>query len=126
MPDLAAFQPKWGPPAEQLRAAIRAASTLGARTVRCVVGNQPERKENGPIEKHIDAMIGVCRAVRDQALGAGIKIAIENHKDLRAEGMRYLIEQAGPDYVGVCLDTGNPFWVIEDPLQTVEILALMP
>ena len=122
-PTSRAFQPKWGAAPEQLGAAVRAASILGAKSVRCVVGNQVERTENGPIEKHIDSMIGVCRAVRDQALRAGVKIAIENHKDLRAEEMRYLIEQAGPDYVGSCLDTGNPIWVLEDPLQTVEILA---
>lgn len=122
-PTSRAFQPKWGTAAEQLGLAIRVASVLGAKTVRCVVGNQVERTDNGPVEKHIQAMVGVCRAVRDQALRAGVKIAIENHKDLRAEEMRYLIEQAGPDYVGVCLDTGNPIWVLEDPLQTVEILA---
>ena len=123
-PTSRAFNPKRGGTApEQLGLAIRVAAILGATTVRCVVGNEVERKENGPIEKHIDAMIAVCRAVRDQALRAGVKIAIENHKDLRAEEMRYLVEQAGPDYVGVCLDTGNPILVLEDPLETVEILA---
>ncbi|HYM11469.1 MAG TPA: TIM barrel protein [Bryobacterales bacterium] len=122
-PTSRAFHPAWGTAEEQLALAIRCASILGARVVRCVVGNQVERAENGPIERHIDAMVRVCRAVRRQALEAGVKIAIENHKDLRAEEMRRLIEQAGPDYVGSCLDTGNPIWVVEDPLQTVEILA---
>jgi sugar phosphate isomerase/epimerase len=122
-PTSRAFNPKLGTPQHQLSLAIRAASILGAKSVRCVVGNEVERRENGPIEKHIDAMIQVCRSVRDQAMRAGIKIAIETHKELRAEEMKYLVEQAGPDYVAVCLDTGNPILVIEDPLQTVEILA---
>jgi sugar phosphate isomerase/epimerase len=122
-PTSRAFRASYGTPEEQLGLAIRAASTLGAASVRCVVGNEVERKENGPIEKHIEAMVKLCRKVRDQALRAGVKIAIENHKDLRAEEMKHLIEQAGPDYVGVCLDTGNPMLVLEDPLATVEILA---
>ena len=122
-PTSRAFQPKYGAAHEQLGLAIHVASLLGAESVRCVLGNQIERTANGPIERHIETLIGVCRAVRDQALRARVKIAIENHKDLRAGELRYLIEQAGPDYVGVCLDTGNPIPVIEDPLQTVETLA---
>jgi sugar phosphate isomerase/epimerase len=123
-PTSRAFHPKRGGTAEQqLEQAIRAAEILGARSVRCVVGNEVERKDNGPIEKHIEAMVAVCRKVRDRALRAGVKIAIENHKDLRAEEMKYLVEQAGTEYTGVCLDTGNPILVLEDPLQTVEILA---
>jgi len=118
-----AFQPQRGSGPEQLGLAIRVAEKLGATSVRCVVGNQVERTDNGPIEKHIEAMIAVCRAVRAQALQAGVKIAIENHKELRAEEMRRLVEDAGPDYVGVCLDTGNPIWVLEDPMQTLETLA---
>jgi len=122
-PTSSAFRPSYGTAEEQLGLAIRAAQILGASTVRCVLGNEPERKQNGPIERHIDAMIQLCRAVRDRALRAGVKIAIENHKDLRAGEMKHLVEQAGPDYVGVCLDTGNPILVLEDPLQTIEILA---
>ena len=122
-PTSRSFRRSYGTAEEQLGLAIRAAAILGATTVRCVIGNEPERKENGPVEKHIDAMIRLCRNVRDQAVRAGVKIAIENHKDLRAEEMKRLVEQAGPDYVGVCLDTGNPILVLEDPLQTVEILA---
>ncbi len=37
--------------------------------------------------------------------------------------MKELVQAAGPDYVGVCLDTGNPMLVLEDPLQTVEVLG---
>lgn len=122
-PTTRGFQAKRGTPAAQLGDAIRAAAILGTTVVRCVTGGRADRGENGPVERHIDAMIGVCRSVREQALRAGVKIAIENHQDLRAEEMRYLVEQAGQDYVGVCLDTGNPVVLMEDPLQTVEILA---
>jgi hypothetical protein len=33
-----------------------------------------------------------------------------------------LVEEAGRDFVGVCLDSGNPLWTIEDPHLTLETL----
>ena len=32
------------------------------------------------------------------------------------------MEEAGKDFVGVCLDSGNPLWTIEDPHLTLETL----
>ena len=64
------------------------------------------------------------KSVRPLALDLGVKIAIENHNgDLQAREVRNLIEEAGTDYVGSCLDTGNPMWAMEDPLLTLEILG---
>ncbi|HEY3109066.1 MAG TPA: sugar phosphate isomerase/epimerase, partial [Chloroflexota bacterium] len=65
------------------------------------------------------------RAVGPKAHAAGVKIAVENHGgvDLLARELRWLIEEAGPDYVGACLDTGNPAYGGEDPLLATEILA---
>jgi sugar phosphate isomerase/epimerase len=117
------FPSKYGTAPEQLGLAIHIAAALGSKSVRCVMGSGNLRFADGPLEKHVEAMIGVCRAVRDQALAAGVHIAIENHKDLRATEMRELIETAGRDYVGVCLDTGNPIEVLEDPMESVEVLA---
>ena len=66
----------------------------------------------------------VLRAVRSQALDAGVRIAVENHAgDMQAREVKTLIEEAGKDFVGSCLDTGNPMWVVEDPLLTLEMLA---
>ncbi len=114
---------RYGSPAEQLRFAIHYATILGSKSVRCVMGSGNLRREDGPIEKHVEAMLGVLREVRDDALRAGIKIAPENHKDLRATEMRAMIEEAGTDFVGCTLDTGNPMEVLEDPLETVEVLG---
>jgi sugar phosphate isomerase/epimerase len=62
--------------------------------------------------------------VRSQALDAGVRIAVENHAgDMQAREVKMLIEAAGKDFVGSCLDTGNPMWVAEDPLLTLEILG---
>ena len=114
---------KWGTPEDQLRLSIRIAKVLGSTSIRCVMGSQNLRAQDGPLEKHMDAMLRVMRGVRDDALEAGVKIAPENHKDMRATEMRALIEEAGTDFCGATLDTGNPIEVLEDPMETVEVLA---
>jgi sugar phosphate isomerase/epimerase len=54
----------------------------------------------------------------------GIKIGVENHAgDLQGWELRQLIDMAGPEYVGACIDSGNPLWVGEDPMVTLEHLA---
>ena len=64
------------------------------------------------------------KAVPSRALDEGVKIAVENHSgDMRARELKALIEEAGKDYTAACLDTGNPMWVAEDPLTTLEVLA---
>ena len=114
---------RYGPPAEQLRLSMRISKILGAKSIRCVMGSQNLRAEDGPVEKHIEAMIALFRSLREDALEAGVKLAPENHKDMRATEMRLLIEEAGTDIAGATVDTGNPMEVLEDPMETVEVLA---
>ena len=79
--------------------------------------------DRDPIERHMDAMAGLLKGMRARIMDAGLKIAIENHAgDMQARELKQLIEVAGKDYVGVCLDSGNPLWAIEDPHLTLETL----
>jgi sugar phosphate isomerase/epimerase len=75
------------------------------------------------IERLMEETIAVFRSVRAEAMDSGVKIALENHGDMQARELRALIEEAGPDLVRVCLDTGNPVWVVEDPYLSLETLA---
>jgi 3-oxoisoapionate decarboxylase len=52
-----------------------------------------------------------------------IRLAVENHKDLRADELLALLKRVGNDHVGVCLDTGNSIALLEDPMEVVETLA---
>jgi hypothetical protein len=52
-----------------------------------------------------------------------VKLAVEVHKDLLAWEFKELVEAAGKDYVGIYMDTGNPVFVLEHPLTTLETLA---
>ena len=78
-----------------------------------------------PLAEHIVECVGALRGVARLARDHGVMIAVENHGgvDLLARELIALVERAGPETVGVCLDTGNPPYAAEDPLLTVELLA---
>jgi 3-oxoisoapionate decarboxylase len=52
-----------------------------------------------------------------------VKIAIENHKDMQAWQAKQVIEAAGKDFVGSNLDIGNPTYLMEHPMTTLETLG---
>ena len=118
------FDPKQGTAEEQLTKAIEAATIVGSRIVRCVLGSSADRSGKLPIEAHIENTVKVLRNVKSRVTDAGLKVAIENHAgDMQAREVKSLIEAAGRDFVGSCLDSGNPLWTIEDPHLTLETLA---
>jgi len=100
------------------------AQALGSPLVRCVIASDRASLPKGvPPEAHLETILKILKAVRPQVLDAQVKIAIEVHKDFSAWEHRQLIETAGPDFVGSYLDTGNPVFMMEDPLTTVEELG---
>jgi sugar phosphate isomerase/epimerase len=102
---------------------ITMASAMGSPIVRCLHAGDREHLPPGPVEQHIETMIRLLKSVRTQAMDANVKFAIENHKDLQAWEMRQVIEGAGKEFAGSYLDTGNPVFVCENPLTTVEHLG---
>jgi len=105
-----------------LRKNIQRAKSMGSPIVRCVTAGD----RSGillPVERHIETIVKVLRAVKPQVVEANLKIAIEIHKDLQAWEHKILIDEAGRDFVGTYLDTGNPVFVMEDPMTTVETLG---
>jgi sugar phosphate isomerase/epimerase len=107
---------------EQIARMLAAAKLLRSPIVRCFLGTQADRRTG--IEGHIAETVKALKANRSRIMDAGVKMAIENHAgDMQARELKGLIEAAGPEYVGVCLDSGNPVWTIEDPHLTLETLA---
>jgi sugar phosphate isomerase/epimerase len=53
----------------------------------------------------------------------GIELAVENHKDWRADELLAILRRAGNNHVGICLDTGNSIALLEDPMDVIEALA---
>ena len=123
-PTATIFDPAKGTAVEQTTRMLHVANALGSAVLRCVLGSNADRHTEIPLETHIQGAIETCKAVRGLAIDLGIKLAIENHAgDLQGWELKGLIEQAGPEYVGACIDSGNPVWVGEDPLVTLEHLA---
>jgi 3-oxoisoapionate decarboxylase len=122
-PTSSSYGPKGKDPIEYILQGLRVASAVGSRGMRCFLGSRADRVGPLPLEAHIESTIKVFRAVRQQAMDLRVKIALENHGDLQAREMKMLIEEAGKDYVGSCLDLGNPFSVVEHPLVTMEVLG---
>ena len=123
-PTSRAFKKDWGTAEEHLRLGLRMARALGSPVFRVVLGTREDRKTPGGIEARIKDTVAVCKACRSQAVDSGVKIAIENHAgDMQAWELVNLVEEAGKDYVGVNLDSGNATWTLEDPLVSFEILG---
>jgi len=118
------FKKDWGTAEEHLSLGIQMAKALGSPAFRVVLGNGEDRKTPGGIEARIADTIKVLKSGRSKALDAGVKIAIENHAgDMQSWELASLVEQAGKDYVGVNMDSGNAAWTLEDPLESLEILG---
>lgn len=123
-PSSKSWSAKNGTPEEYLSRGIRAAHAIGATAMRCFMGSSADRRGTVPLEAHIENTVRELKKVRSLALDLGVKVAVENHSgDMQAWELRNLIEEAGKDFVGANLDTGNPMWVVEDPLVTLEILG---
>jgi len=121
-PGSTAFDSKAGTAEEQLSKVLKAAKLSGSKLVRAFLGTSADRP--GGIEARIEETAKVLRNSRSLAQDLGLKIAIENHAgDMQSRELKSLIELAGKDFVGACYDTGNPCWVLEDPLQALETLA---
>jgi 3-oxoisoapionate decarboxylase len=118
------FSAAKGSAVQQLTQMLHIAARFDSAAVRCFLGVNSDRRTATPLHSHIDATIATCQAVRPLALELGVKIALENHAgDLQAWELRQLIERAGPEYVGACIDSGNPLWVGESPFTTLDHLA---
>lgn len=123
-PTSSTFSDANGSATEQLTQMLHIAAHFGSPAVRCYLGSKADRHTPTPLQTHIDATIATCQSVRPLALDLGVKIAIENHAgDLQGRELKALIERAGPEYVGACIDAGNPLWVGESPFTTLDHLA---
>jgi len=120
-PSSRSFNAQQGTLEEQVARALKASQIFGASCVRCVLGGDPERPQ---IDMHIENMITAIRGLRSRIVDSGVKLAVENHGgDLQAREMKMMVEAVGPDIMGVCLDSGNPVWMLEDPHMTLEMLV---
>lgn len=84
----------WEQSAGTLRKNIRRAAALGSPIVRALLASDRYAMPPGPVEQRIETTVRILRAVRSEVMDAGLKIGIENHKELMAWQTRELIETA--------------------------------
>jgi sugar phosphate isomerase/epimerase len=112
-----------GSPAQVLERGLDVANQVGAKVMRCYMGTDADRYGGRPLEELMAALVRNLKAVRSKALNLGVKIAIENHKDMQAWQVKQVIEEAGRDFVASNLDLGNPTYLMENPMTTLETLG---
>ena len=123
-PTSSSFKTDFGSAEEHLALTIRIARILGSPVARCFLGSRQDRLGPEGIEPHMKSTVQVFRKLRGPALEAGVRIAIENHAgDMQARETARVIEEAGTDFVGATVDSGNATWSLEDPVRNLEILG---
>jgi 3-oxoisoapionate decarboxylase len=105
---------------------VAAAKELGARCIRsaCLGGRRYEtfgsladwEKFTADSHAAIERAIPIVEKHR-------VPLALENHKDWTVDEMEALLKKYGNEYLGVCLDTGNNMALLDDPMETVRMLA---
>ncbi|UCD51825.1 MAG: sugar phosphate isomerase/epimerase [Phycisphaerales bacterium] len=110
---------------ERFESQLRAARTVGARVVRIAIGGrryeQFDRLEQ--YQAFADRSWKSIQLAEPVAARHRIRLAIENHKDFRVPQKLGMLEKLASEYVGVCIDMGNSFALLEDPMQVVQAFA---
>jgi sugar phosphate isomerase/epimerase len=78
-----------------------------------------------PLDEQLDRMSQALKPLAIMARDYGVSIALENHADYRGHEIARIIDETGQPNLGARLDTGNPFWTFEEPVDAAEALAPM-
>lgn len=104
---------------------LERAAALGSPLLRVVSGfyraelfGQPEL-----IEQERRYVAAVLKEAVPAAGAAGVTLLLENHSDFTVAEYHSIVEEVGPDRVGVFLDLINPVAALDDPVPVVEALA---
>jgi len=74
-------------------------------------------------EPSLEECVVRLRPLLPRFIEAGVKLALENHDRFSAATLASMVEQLGPEHVGICLDTVNSFGALEGPEVVVKALA---
>jgi 3-oxoisoapionate decarboxylase len=111
---------------DRFDAEIRTAAEAGALAARTVIipGRRYERFETlaefREFEARGERMLELAVPIVERHR---VPLAVENHKDQRNDERVALLKRIDSEYVGACVDTGNSFALLEDPIETIEVLA---
>ena len=101
---------------------IDAAARLGQPVLRITAGS-PASRGDEPADVLVERLVGPMRRAADHALSRGVRLALENHGDLRAADILDLFARVDRPNLGVCLDNVNLIRVGDDMLAGTRALA---
>lgn len=101
---------------------VGAAARLGHPVMRITLGS-PASRGTEPASVLVDRLIEPTRRAAERAGELGLRLAIENHGDLRAEDVLEVIERTRASNLGVTLDNVNLIRVGDDMLEGTRALA---
>jgi len=111
---------------ERFEAEVRTAKRAGANVIRVVIipGRRYERFDSADeFRKLAEQGLRSLELAEPVAARHGVRLAVENHKDQRVPERLELFERISSEHVGACVDTGNSFTLLEDPMEVVEAYA---
>ena len=95
---------------------LHIAQLLGSPILRVVIDSKGH-------EPSITEIVELLKPFESEFKSAGIKLAIENHDRLTCAEFNEILDKAGPDWIGICLDTVNSLGAVEAPNTVIPALA---
>jgi sugar phosphate isomerase/epimerase len=110
---------------EKFEATILTAKQAGVKVIRVAIGGrryeQFDKAEQ--FKTFAERSFKSLQIAEPIAARHRMRLAIENHKDWRIPEMLNILKKLSSEYIGVCIDTGNSFALLEDPMVTVQKYA---
>ena len=111
---------------DQFRDLLKAAENAGAKVVRTVLFSGRRYEEHDSMETYREAKRRAWEMVtraEPHLRKRRMKIAIENHKNLRTPDLLDMMDRIQSEYVGITFDFGNNYVLMEDPVEMAQALG---
>jgi sugar phosphate isomerase/epimerase len=118
--------PKDADDARRFARELDCAKAAGVTILRTVCMNGRRYETCGSLEAFkafVKSSWESLKLAEPQAAKAGVRLAVENHKDWRADELLGILKRLDSKHVGVCLDTGNSIALLEEPHDVVKTYA---
>jgi sugar phosphate isomerase/epimerase len=111
---------------ERFTAEVQTAARAGATVIRTAMltGRRYETFDSAVAFRTFGDAAKKSLALAEPVVArASVHLAVENHKDWRADELVAILKGIDSAHVGACVDTGNSIALLEDPYEVVEVLA---
>lgn len=110
---------------QRFEASVQTARQAGAEVIRIAIGGRryEQFSKAEQFKAFAERSLKSLQLAEPVAARHNMRLAVENHKDWRIDQMLDMLRRISSEYVGVCVDTGNSFALLEDPMAVVEAYA---